>query len=286
AANGALAGLMYGLVALGVVLIYKCSAVVNFAQGSMVMFGAFITWFAAGKVGIPVWLAVLLSVLVMSLVGLGIERIALRRMIGQPLIMIIMLTLGLDILIRGFGPVFFGTGPYPLRIGISEAPVAVGEILLSRTYLIGGAVALLLMMFFIYFFQTRYGVVLRAVSDDYIASWAVGISVERAIGLSWGLSGAVATFSGALWGSVQGVDWTLSLLLMKALAVAILGGLDSLGGVMLAGVMIGTLENVISGYLDPVVGGGTKEVVSALIILLTILIKPYGFFGREIIERV
>jgi len=284
--NGALAGLMYALVALGAILIYKSSAVVNFAQGAMVMTGAFATWWVAENLGVPIWLAIPVAVAVVFFAGIGIERVALRRMIGQPLIMIIMITIGLDVLLRGLVPILCGVGPYPLEVGISESPIAVGDILINRVYLVGGGLALLLVLFFIYFFQTRHGIVLKAVSDDYTASWAVGISVERAVGLSWGFAGAVATFSGILWGSIQGVDWTISLVLLKALAVAILGGLDSVGGVILAGVLVGTLENVISAYVDPMVGGGTRDLVAALIIFLTILIKPFGLFGREIIERV
>ncbi len=127
---------------------------------------------------------------------------------------------------------------------------------------------------------------MRAVSDDQIASWSVGIRVERVIAVAWGLSGIVAAAAGILWGSVQGVDWTLSLLLLKALAIAILGGLDSIGGVLIAGLIIGVCESLASGYLDQLVGGGTRDVVASVIILLTVLARPHGLFGREHIERV
>lgn len=285
AINGALVGLMYALVALGLVLVYKSSSVVNFAQGSLVMLGAFVVWALKVSFGLPL-IAIGLAMLAMYALGLGIERLALRRMVGQPLIMVLMLTLGLDIVLRGVAPAVWGVATKPLELGIGQAPLFVGPIMVNRVYLVGGLVALALMGLFVYFFRTRIGVVLRAVSDDQAASWAVGISVERAIGLSWALAGAVATLAGVLWASVQGVDWTLSLLLLKAVAVAILGGLDSIEGAVLAGVVVGVLESVISGYVDPLVGGGTKEVVAALIIFLTILVKPYGFFGRETIERV
>jgi branched-chain amino acid transport system permease protein len=136
------------------------------------------------------------------------------------------------------------------------------------------------------FFNSRRGVILRAVSDDQPASWAVGIRVEGAIALSWGLAGLTALLAGVLWGSVQGVDWTLSLLLIKALAVAILGGLDSILGALVAGVLLGIAESVIPGYLDPIAGGGTRDVVASLAILLTTIARPYGLFGREQIERI
>jgi branched-chain amino acid transport system permease protein len=127
---------------------------------------------------------------------------------------------------------------------------------------------------------------MRAVSDDHVASWAVGLSVERVIGLSWGIAGIAAVAAGTLWGAVQGIDWTLSALLFPAIAVVILGGLDSIPGVLVGGLLVGILGSVIPGYLDSVVGGSTREVVTSLIILLTILIRPYGIFGREDIERV
>lgn len=286
AANGALLGLMYALVALGIVLVYKSSAVANLAHGSLVMLSAFVTWAITTHLRFPLWLALVAAVLVMAAVGAGIERLALRRMVGQPLIMILMLTLGLEIMLRGLAPAIWGASSKPFSIGISQDPFFVGALLINRVYLAGGALALVLMLLLMLLFHTRLGVVLRAVSDDYVASWSVGISVERAIGLTWAIAGGLATLAGAVWASVQGIDWTLSLLLLKALAVAILGGLDSIGGAVLAGLLVGVLESVISGYLDPLVGGGTKDVVAAVVILLTILFKPHGLFGREIIERV
>lgn len=285
AVNGGMVGLMYSLVAIGIVLIYKSSSVVNFAQGAMVMLGAFVVWSIAAQVGTPLWAAVPLGLLVMYVFGLGIERLALRPMVGQPIIMIIMLTLGLEIFIRGLAPAVWGIDPRPLRIGISEDPLYLGPMLINRFYLVGGLSALGLTGLCALLFKTRLGVKLRAVSDDYVASWSVGIFVERAIGVSWAVAGAVAAAGGTLWGSMQGVDWSLSLLLLKAVAVAILGGLDSMGGALLAGIIVGVLESVLSAYLDPLVGS-SKEVVAVMIILVTILVRPYGLFGKEIIERV
>jgi branched-chain amino acid transport system permease protein len=196
-----------------------------------------------------------------------------------------MVTLGLEIFLRGFTPAIWGIDPRPLPLGISEDPLFLGPMLINRAYLIGGGIALLLTGLCTLLFRTRLGVRLKAVSDDYVASWSVGIFVERAIGMSWALAGAMAALAGALWGSIQGVDWSLSLLLLRAVAVAILGGLDSIGGAVLAGVLLGVCESVISAWLDPWVGS-SREVVSVFIILLTILIRPHGLFGKEIIERV
>jgi branched-chain amino acid transport system permease protein len=284
-ANGALVGLMYSLVALGFVLIFKSAGVPNLAQGALVMTGAFVTWFAI-SLGAPLWLGIAIGCLVMFGFGLLVERLLLRRMVGQPVIRVVMLTLGLDILLRGLVPGVFGSAPKSIDIGIGLAPLIVGEVFLNRAYLIGGVLALVLIGLSLVFFRTRLGTKMRAVSDDHVASWAVGLSVERVIGLSWGIAGIAAVAAGTLWGAVQGIDWTLSALLFPAIAVVILGGLDSIPGVLVGGLLVGILGSVIPGYLDSVVGGSTREVVTSLIILLTILIRPYGIFGREDIERV
>ena len=284
--NGALVGLMYSLVALGIVLIYKASRYANLAQGAFAMTGGYLCVVLAQTLGLPMWLAVPLSAGMLFLLGMVVERLMLRRMIGQPIIMVIMLTLGLEILLRGLIPGSMGSAVRKLDLGIPQQPMFVGEMLINRAYLVGGLVALALIAAAILFFNSRVGVRMRAVSDDQIASWSVGIRVERVIAVAWGLAGLAAAAAGILWGSVQGVDWTLSLLLLKGLAIAILGGLDSIGGVLVAGLIIGIAESLAAGYLDTLVGGGTRDVVASVIILLTVLVRPHGLFGREHIERV
>ncbi|BAS27215.1 branched-chain amino acid ABC transporter permease [Limnochorda pilosa] len=286
AANGALVGLMYALVALGIVLVYKSSGVVNFAQGGLVMLGGYVVWALLALAGLPLLAAVPLALLLMAGLGLVVERVALRPMIGQPLIMVLMLTLGLEAMLRGLAPAVWGADLKSLPVPISDGPLIVADLFLNRVYLFGGALTLVLFGALVLFFRSRTGVAMKAVSDDHLASWAVGISVERMTGLSWALAGVLAVVAGLLWGRVQGVDWTLSHVLIKALAVAILGGLDSLEGAVVGGLVLGILEGVIPGYLDPLVGGGTREVVAAFVIFLTILVRPYGFRGREVIERV
>lgn len=284
--NGALVGLMYALVALGIVLVFKASSVANLAQGALVMVGAYLTWASMELLGAPIWAAIPLGIIAMFFIGRGIERMALRRMIGQPVIMVIMLTLGLEIMLRGLAPAVFGPVKKRLDLGIDTAPIILGSIFIDKAYLITGVVALALVALAALFFGTRQGIMLRAVSDDQTASWSVGIPVERAIGISWGLAGVAAAAAGILWGSVQGVDWTLSLLLIKALAVAILGGLDSILGVVIAGLAVGILENVAPVYLERIGIPGTRDVVASLVILATVIVRPYGLFGREDIERV
>ncbi len=283
--NGALTGLMYGLAGLGFVLIYKSSGVVNLAQGAMIMLAGYVVWLLAGA-GWPLYLAIPGGAVLMFGFGLLAERVLLRKMVGQPVIMIVMLTLGLEVFLRGVGPGFLGASPKQLGLGIPLAPIILGDIFINRTYVVGGVVAVVLILASLLFFRTRLGTRLRAVSDDHVASWSVGISVERAIGISWGLAGISAIAAGVVWGSVQGVDWTLSQLLFPAIAVVILGGLDSVVGVLVGGLIVGVLGSVIPGYLDELAGGGTRDVVTSLIILFTIMIRPYGIFGREDIERV
>jgi branched-chain amino acid transport system permease protein len=286
AVTGALVGLMYALVAVGIVLVYKTSGVANFAQGAIAMTGGYAAWAIAVLAGLPMWIAIPLALAAMFAFGMLIEHAVLRHMIGQPVIMIIMVTFGIEIFLRGLMPGVFGVAVKRLDLGIPQAPLFLGEMLINRAYLVGGAVSAALIIAAIVLFNSRAGVIMRAVSDDQGASWSVGIRVESAIAIAWGLGAGTATASGILWGSTQGVDWSLSLLLMKALAIAILGGLDSIPGVLLAGITVGVCESLATGILDPLVGGGTRDIVASVIILITLLIRPYGLFGREHIERV
>ena len=286
ALTGALVGAMYGLVALGIVLIYKTSGTANFAQGAIAMMGGYITWLFAAGIGLPTWLALAAAVIVMFFFGVLVERTVLRRMVGQPVIMVVMLSFGIELLLRGAVPGSLGSAVKRLSLGIPQTPVFLGDMLINRAYLIAGGISAALIVAAIVLFNSRVGIIMRAVSDDQGASWSVGIRVERAIAIAWGLSAVAATFAGALWGSMQGIDWSLSLLLMKALAIAILGGLDSIPGVLLAAVIVGVCESLATGILDPVVGGGTRDIVASVIIVVTLMVRPYGLFGHEQIERV
>ena len=286
AINGALSGLMYSLVALGIVLIYKSSSVPNLAQGALAMLGAFVALAVFEALKAPMWVALPVAMVLMFLIGMGIERVALRRLAGRPLVMILMMTLALDIFVRAAALVVWGGTNRVLPLPISSDPLFLGNVLINRSYVAGGVTALLLFGFFVLFFRTRMGIVLRAISDDYTASWSVGISVERGVALSWAMSAAVATLAGALWGSIQGVDQSLSQLLLMGVADAVLGGLDSIGGAIVAGLLLGMFQGVASGYLDRLVGGGSRELVVAATLVLTILIRPHGLFGREDIQRI
>lgn len=286
AVNGAFIGMMYALVSAGIVLIYKTSGIANLAQGALAMTGAYMAWIGGTLIGLPIWVAAPLAAAVMFGIGALIERFAMRRMIGQPLIMAIMLTMGMEIMLRGLMPGILGASVKKIDIGIPNAPIILGDILINRTLLIGGVISFAMIVASILFFNSRLGVVMRAVSDDQTASWSVGIRVERAIAIAWGLSAVMATTAGVLWGATQGIDWSLSLLLIKALAIAILGGLDSIPGVLIAGIIVGLVESLATGIIDPIIGGGSRDLVASAIILITLLVRPHGLLGREHIERV
>ena len=286
AANGALIGLMYSLVAMGIVLIYKSSSVPNLAQGSMTMLAAYVVLAFANSAGAPIWAAISLAIITMFIIGMAIERVALRRLAGRPIIMILMMTLGLEIFLRAGSMTIWGGTTRPMNLGISDAPLFLGPLLINRAYAFGAVVTIAMFGFFVLFFRSRMGVVLRAISDDYTAAWSVGISVERGVALSWAMSAVVATIAGVLWSSIQGVDQSLAQLLLKGVTVAVLGGLDSIGGALLAGVLLGVVEGIASSVLDPLLGGASRDLVDAAMLILTILIRPHGLFGRHDIERV
>jgi len=286
AINGALVGLMYSLVAVGIVLIYKSSSVPNLAQGSMIMLAGYIILAFANQLGMPLWLAIPLGIVTMFVIGIGIERVALRRLAGRPIIMILMMTLGIEIFLRAGSMTIWGGTSRPISLGISDAPLFLGPLLINRAYAVGAGIAIVMFILLVLFFRSRIGVVLRAISDDYTAAWSVGISVERGVALSWAISAVVATIAAVLWGSVQGVDQSLALLLLKGVTVAVLGGLDSIGGALLAGILLGVVEGLASIVLDPLIGGASRELVDAAMLILTIMLRPHGLFGRHDIERV
>jgi branched-chain amino acid transport system permease protein len=286
AVNGGLVGLMYSLVAMGIVLIYKSSSVPNLAQGSMTMLGAYVVLAFANNAKAPIWLAIALAIVTMFGVGMTIERVALRRLAGRPIIMILMMTLGLEILLRAGSMTIWGGTGRPMPLGICDDPLFLGPMLINRTYAVGAAVAIAMFGVFMLFFRTRMGVVLRAISDDYTAAWSVGISVERGVALSWAMSAVVATIAGVLWASVQGVDQSLAQLLLKGVTVAVLGGMDSIGGALLAGLLLGVVEGLAASFLDPLLGGASRDLVDAAMLILTIMLRPNGLYGRHDIERI
>ena len=285
--KGLLTGAIYALVALGFVLVYKATGIVNFAQGEMVMFAGFLAAAMLTQYDLPTWLALPLTFAAMVLLGLGVERGVLRTMVGRPILGVIMATVGLSYFLRGLAPMLWGPSTKSLPLPVPDEPTHVLGVSLPTVSLIGAAAALLLLAVLGFFFQkSRAGIALRAVSDDQTAAMAVGISVSRVFALSMATAGVVAAAGGLIWGNLLGVDSYLALLGLKVFPVAILGGLDSIGGVLLGGLVVGAVENVSAGYIDPYVGGGTKDFVPFVLMLIVLMVRPYGFFGRRDIERV
>jgi branched-chain amino acid transport system permease protein len=285
--NGVLIGLMYSLVALGFVLVYKATDAINFAQGEFVMIAGLIVVGFLGAAKVPLWLSLLIALAAMIAFGFGLERVMLRKLIGRPVIAIVMATIGLAAILRGLGPMTIGAGTKPLPLPIPDEPFIVGPLFIPPIQLIGGITSLVFLAGFGYFFlKSRKGIAMRAVADNQQVAMAMGINVERYFGLAWAMAGIVSALGGVLWGNLLGVDVNLSLVGFKVFPVVILGGLDSIPGAILGGLIVGIVENVAAGYIDPYVGGGTKDFAPYVLMIIALMIRPYGIFGKRIIERV
>src|SRR6202043_2990948 len=258
--NGIMIGLMYALIALGFVLIYKATDAINFAQGEFVMFAGFIAAGAAEILGAPFWVSALLSVSGMVLLGFGLERVVLRPLIGRPVIAVVMATIGLAAVLRGFAVLAFGAGTRAIVMPVTDEPLELGPVMLPPVQLVGAAVSLVFLAGFTYFFlKSRTGIAMRAVADSQQVAMAMGINVRRYFALAWGMAGIVSALGGGVWGTMLGVDNQLALVGLKVFPVVILGGLDSIIGAVVGGLIVGIVENLAAGYLDPYVGGGTKD---------------------------
>ena len=285
--NGILIGLMYALIALGFVLVYKATDAINFAQGEFVMIAALVVAVSLGAGGMPLWLAIVLGLASMVAFGFALERVVLRRLIGRPVVAVVMATIGLAAILRGIGPSTLGAGTKTLPLPISDEPFVLGPLFIPPIQLLGAAVSLLFLAGFGWFFlKSRKGIAMRAVADNQQVAMAMGINVERYFGLAWAMTGVVSALGGIIWGNLLGVDVNLSLVGFKVFPVVILGGLDSIPGAIIGGLIVGIVENVAAGYVDPYVGGGTKDFAPYVLMIMALMIRPYGIFGKRIIERV
>jgi len=285
--NGILIGLMYSLIAMGFVLVYKATDAINFAQGEFVMIAGFVVAAALGMYGAPLWLAVAVGLGGMIGFGFGLERVMLRRLIGRPIIAVVMATIGLAAVLRGLGPLVWGAETRPLQLPISDEPLVWGPLFIPPIQLLGAVVSLFFVGAFGWFFlKSRKGIAMRAVADSQQVAMAMGINVERYFALAWAMTGVVSALGGIVWGSLLGVDVHLALVGFKVFPVVILGGLDSIPGAIVGGLIVGVVENVAAGYIDPYVGGGTKDFFPYVLMIVALMVRPYGIFGKTIIERV
>jgi branched-chain amino acid transport system permease protein len=288
AINGLAVGSIYALVALGFVVIYKASGVLNFAQGEFLLIGAYIFWAIVDSAHVPRPAALVLTLGCSVALGLLLERVILRPMIGEPIISVIMVTLGLSSILRAFVLGMWGTDTRPFPVTFDSDPIMFGPLPVARGYLLAMAcVALLLLLFTLFFRYSRQGIAMRATASSQSTAQSMGISVKRMFALSWSIAAVVSALGGILLGAMRGgIDGSLSLLGLKALPVVILGGLDSVQGAIVGGLVIGILENLAGGYLDPLLGGGTKEVAPFVALVLILMVKPYGLFGKVRVDRV
>jgi branched-chain amino acid transport system permease protein len=289
-AGGLLAGVMYSLVALGFVLIYKASGVFNFAQGAMVFFAA-LTFVSLVERGFNVWLALVITLAVMVVLGLVTEKVVLRPLVNQPPITLFMATIGLTFVLEGLSQLVWGSQPHGLELGIPDVPMEwlsqKTNINISQFDLFAAGVAGILVAVLAVFFQkTRIGRALRAVADDHQAALAVGIPLKQIWGIVWAVAGFVALVAGLMWGVRNGVQYALTFVALKALPVLILGGFESIAGAIVGGLIIGAAEKLAEVYLGPFVGGGIESWFAYVIALLFLLVRPQGLFGEKIIERV
>ena len=285
--NGVMIGLMYTLIALGFVLVYKATDAVNFAQGEFVMIAGLVVAGALDVLKAPLWVAVIIGLGAMVGLGFLLERVMLRKLIGRPVIAVVMATIGLASILRGIGPSTLGAGTRTLPLPIPDEPIVVGPLFIPPIQLLGALVSLAFLGGFGWFFlKSRKGIAMRAIADNQQVAMAMGINVERYFGFAWAMTGVVSAIGGIIWGNLLGVDINLSLVGLKVFPVVILGGLDSIPGAIVGGLIVGLVENVTAGYVDPYVGGGTKDFAPYVLMILALMIRPYGIFGKKIIERI
>jgi branched-chain amino acid transport system permease protein len=284
--GGLLAGVMYSLVALGFVLIFKASGVFNFAQGAMVLFAA-LSFASLLEYGFPIWLALIATLAIMIALAFAIERMVLRPLVNQAPIALFMATIGLAFFLDGFGQTLWGSDIKVLNIGIPTTPVWLGEVLVNQFDLFAGVTAGALVAALAIFFQkTRVGRALRAVADDHAAAMSVGIPLNTIWVIVWSVAGMVGLVAGIMWGTKLGVQFSLSLIALKALPVLILGGFTSVPGAIVGGLIVGSGEKIAEVFWGPAIGGALEDWFAYILAMVFLLFRPQGLFGEKIIERV
>src|ERR1700716_1699156 len=289
-AGGLLAGVMYSLVALGFVLIYKASGVFNFAQGAMVFFAA-LTYVGLLEQGLPALAALPGTLAVVVVLALAIERVVLRPLVNQPQITLFMATIGLTFFIEGLAQITWGANVRGLDLGLQDEPIqwvtdTTGMAISKFDLVAAGVAAILVTLLALFFNRTRIGRALRAVADDHQAALAVGIPLQQIWAIVWGVAGAIALVAGLLWGARNGVQYALTFVALKALPVLILGGFEAIPGAIVGGLIIGASEKLAEVYLGPYVGGGLESWFPYVLALAFLLVRPEGLFGERRIERV
>jgi branched-chain amino acid transport system permease protein len=285
--NGSLVGLLYALIAMGFIVIYRASKVFNFAQGELVVFGGFIVWWMVIQTGLPLYVALPLAMVVSAIFGLLIERIFFSRLVGESGFAMVMVTIGLLILIRGLILLVFGPQVRPFPIIFALKPVFIGDILIPRSLLIGAVITVVVGLGLSWFFNnTRAGLKMTAVAEDHQVALSMGISVKRSIAFAWALGAVLSTLGAIIYLSGKSLNFLASDIGLSALPVALLAGFESIAGVLLAGLIVGAVQGLVTAYVDPVIGGAVGSVFPFIIMLVILFIRPTGMFGWRTIERV
>ncbi|ASJ74958.1 branched-chain amino acid ABC transporter permease [Granulosicoccus antarcticus] len=291
--EGFVAGVLYSLIALGFVLIYKASGVFNFAQGIMVVFAA-LALVSLHEMGVPAWLSVILALGIMGVLAIGVERLMLRKLVNQHDAILLMATIGLTLILKGTGQLIFGGEPKPmiteqlgLPTGSTDWEVFGGIVIFQHIDIAAAVVAMVMVLALgVFFSKTRIGRALRAVADDHQAALSVGISLNQIWAIVWFASGIVALVTGIMWGARSEVSFALEIIALKALAVLILGGFTSIPGAIVGGLVIGIGEKVFEVYWGALFGSGVEAWFAYVLALIFLLFRPQGLFGERIIERV
>jgi len=287
--TGLALGMMYALIAIGFVIIYKCSKAFNIAQGQIVMLGAYFGYTFLMPLSFPVWAAILAAMAVGVVMGLVIERLALRPLLGQPALAIVMMTIALAGVMDGIAIMGWGGEYVTYHDVLPELTLKLGTVSVPPSSLLGLIVSVIVVAILMFIFRyTKIGLAMRATAEDEQVTRSLGIRATMVYALVWVVACVVGVVGGVLLGGVSGVSPPLSEIGLKALAVVILGGLDSIGGAIVAGVALGILENLAAGYLDPLMpsGGGLANVFPFIVMLAVLIVKPHGLFGLKRIERI
>jgi branched-chain amino acid transport system permease protein len=281
-------GMVYALIAIGFVVILKCSEVFNIAQGHFVLIGGYLGYTFLVPLSLPIWAALLLAIVVAVIMGLLIERLMLRPLIGQPVLAVIMMTIALSTVLSGLATLFWGAEYKAYHGLLPTITMTVGSISIPSESLIGLIVSIICVtLLMILFRYTKIGLAMRATAEDLQVVQSMGIKATTVYAVSWVIASVVGVIGGILLGGVSGANMELANIGLKAFAVVLLGGVNSVGGAIFAGIILGILENVAAGYLDPLLpGGGLAQVFPFFVMIIVLVFRPYGLFGLTRIERV
>lgn len=286
-ANGVLLGQLYALLSLGFVVIYRASKVFNFAQGELMLLGAYSLWTLVLGLELPLYVALPLAFVMAALYGWVIERLFFERLIGESVFSMVMVTIGLVILIRGVVLVVWGAGDRSFPAILPTAPIIVGDLILPTSLVIGAVITVIFTLGLSYFFnRTRVGLTLTAVAEEPTIALSLGISVHKAVVFAWMMGTAIATIGAIIFLSGRSLTVQTADVAFAALPVALLAGLESITGLMLAGAVVGVVQSLVAAYVDPLIGGSASSIVPFVFMLLILLVRPTGLFGWRHIERV